>query len=80
MGKGVTGSNLQSTNKNVVKELRSKMAAFVRVSGPPNSSFLVGYPGIPATLVSELYVRNSRWKVLLDVLSYAHKSFNSATN
>lgn len=28
------------------------MAAFVRVSGPPNSSFLVGYPGISATLVS----------------------------
>ncbi|KAJ0336781.1 hypothetical protein COL922a_007548 [Colletotrichum nupharicola] len=26
------------------------MAAFVRVSGPPNSSFLVGYPGISATL------------------------------
>lgn len=28
------------------------MTAFVRVSGPPNSSFLVGYPGISATLVS----------------------------
>ena len=27
------------------------MAAFVRVSGPPNSNFLVGYPGIHATLV-----------------------------
>lgn len=26
-------------------------AASVRVSGPPNSSFLVGYPGISATLV-----------------------------
>ncbi|PGH17098.1 hypothetical protein AJ80_04971 [Polytolypa hystricis UAMH7299] len=26
------------------------MAAFVRVSGPPNSHFLVGYPGISATL------------------------------
>lgn len=26
------------------------MAASVRVSGPPNSSFLVGYPGISATL------------------------------
>ncbi|CAI4218176.1 unnamed protein product [Parascedosporium putredinis] len=26
------------------------MAALVRVSGPPNSSFLVGYPGISATL------------------------------
>ncbi|KAL1617384.1 hypothetical protein SLS56_011037 [Neofusicoccum ribis] len=26
------------------------MAAFVRVSGPPNSNFLVGYPGISATL------------------------------
>lgn len=25
--------------------------ASVRVSGPPNSSFLVGYPGISATLV-----------------------------
>lgn len=29
------------------------MAALVRVSGPPNSNFLVGYPGISATLVSE---------------------------
>ncbi|KAI3539841.1 arrestin, partial [Colletotrichum abscissum] len=28
----------------------ASMAAFVRVSGPPNSSFLVGYPGISATL------------------------------
>lgn len=26
--------------------------ATVRISGPPNSSFLVGYPGISATLVS----------------------------
>ena len=25
--------------------------ATVRISGPPNSSFLVGYPGISATLV-----------------------------
>ncbi|ROW02606.1 hypothetical protein VPNG_07895 [Cytospora leucostoma] len=29
------------------------MAAFVRVSGPPNSNFLVGYPGISATLRRE---------------------------
>lgn len=29
------------------------MAALVRVSGPPNSNFLVGYPGISATLVCE---------------------------
>lgn len=28
------------------------LAANVRVSGPPNSNFLVGYPGISATLVS----------------------------
>lgn len=28
------------------------MAAFVRVSGPPNGNFLRGYPGISATLVS----------------------------
>ncbi|KAI1496183.1 arrestin domain-containing protein [Biscogniauxia marginata] len=28
----------------------AERAAFVRVSGPPNSSFLVGYPGISATL------------------------------
>jgi hypothetical protein len=28
------------------------VAASVRVSGPPNSNFLVGYPGISATLVS----------------------------
>lgn len=27
--------------------------ASVRVSGPPNSSFLVGYPGISATLVRQ---------------------------
>ncbi len=26
------------------------MATFVRISGPPNSNFLVGYPGISATL------------------------------
>ncbi len=32
------------------------MAAFVRVSGPPNSSFLVGYPGISATLVCRTLV------------------------
>ena len=32
------------------------MSAFVRVSGPPNSNFLVGYPGISATLV-RLYAR-----------------------
>lgn len=30
------------------------MAAFVRVSGPPNGNFLVGYPGISATLVSDI--------------------------
>lgn len=30
------------------------MAAFVRVSGPPNGNFLIGYPGISATLVSYL--------------------------
>ena len=29
------------------------MTAFVRVCGPPNSAYLVGYPGISATLVSE---------------------------
>ena len=29
------------------------MSAFVRVCGPPNSAYLVGYPGISATLVSE---------------------------
>lgn len=28
------------------------MAAFVRVSGPPNGNFLIGYPGISATMVS----------------------------
>jgi hypothetical protein len=28
------------------------MAAFVRVSGPPNGNYLIGYPGISATLVS----------------------------
>lgn len=32
------------------------MAALVRVSGPPNSNFLVGYPGISATLVSFGYL------------------------
>lgn len=30
------------------------VSAFVRVSGPPNSNFLVGYPGISATLVMAL--------------------------
>ncbi|KAI0484372.1 arrestin domain-containing protein [Xylariaceae sp. FL0804] len=30
--------------------MADRVAAFVRVSGPPNSSFLVGYPGISATL------------------------------
>ncbi|KAI2625515.1 arrestin domain-containing protein [Xylaria nigripes] len=30
--------------------MNDRVAAFVRVSGPPNSSFLVGYPGISATL------------------------------
>ena len=31
------------------------MTAFVRVSGPPNSNYLVGYPGISATLVSSIF-------------------------
>jgi hypothetical protein len=31
---------------------QSPVTAFVRVSGPPNSNFLVGYPGISATLVT----------------------------
>ncbi|KAI1179572.1 arrestin domain-containing protein [Nemania sp. FL0916] len=30
--------------------MTDRVAAVVRVSGPPNSSFLVGYPGISATL------------------------------
>ena len=30
--------------------------ATVRISGPPNSSFLVGYPGISATLVSFFFL------------------------
>ncbi|KAI0133263.1 arrestin domain-containing protein [Hypoxylon sp. NC0597] len=30
--------------------MAEQVRAFVRVSGPPNSSFLVGYPGISATL------------------------------
>lgn len=30
--------------------------ATVRISGPPNSSFLVGYPGISATLVSRHFL------------------------
>lgn len=32
--------------------MAERVQALVRVSGPPNSSFLVGYPGISATLVS----------------------------
>jgi hypothetical protein len=28
------------------------MTAFVRVSGPANGNFLIGYPGISATMVS----------------------------
>ncbi len=30
------------------------MTAFVRVCGPPNGAYLVGYPGISATLVSRV--------------------------
>lgn len=33
------------------------MTAFVRVSGRPNTNFLVGYPGISATLVRTLFPR-----------------------
>jgi hypothetical protein len=32
--------------------MTDRIPASVRVSGPPNSNFLVGYPGISATLVS----------------------------
>jgi hypothetical protein len=35
-------------------ERKDAVAAFVRVSGPPNSNFLVGYPGISATLVRDV--------------------------
>ncbi len=35
------------------QQLPDTMAASVRVCGPPNSNFLVGYPGISATLVRE---------------------------
>ncbi|KAH8154824.1 uncharacterized protein LAJ45_01355 [Morchella importuna] len=31
-------------------EILEKIPAFVRISGPPNSNFLVGYPGISATM------------------------------
>jgi hypothetical protein len=31
---------------------KQHVPAFVRVTGPPNSNFLVGYPGISATMVS----------------------------
>jgi hypothetical protein len=31
---------------------KTHVPAFVRVTGPPNSNFLVGYPGISATMVS----------------------------
>lgn len=40
------------------------MAATVRVSGPPNSSFLVGYPGISATLV-RAGLQGILWLVLI---------------
>jgi hypothetical protein len=36
------------------------MAAFVRVSGPANGNFLIGYPGISATMVSALYYNLAR--------------------
>lgn len=36
------------------------MAAFVRVSGPPNGNFLIGYPGISATMVSGVVAVNSQ--------------------
>lgn len=37
------------------------MAAFVRVSGPPNGNFLIGYPGISATMVSSGGPVNPSW-------------------
>ena len=50
------------------------MTAFVRVCGPPNGAFLVGYPGISATLVSrkthayaELLERNRTSKDYIDL-------------
>ena len=45
--------------------------AFVRVSGPPNSSFLVGYPGISATLVSLAFPRASASCALLPAAASA---------
>lgn len=35
--------------------------ATVRISGPPNSSFLVGYPGISATLVRRISLSFWSW-------------------
>ncbi len=42
------------------------MTAFVRVCGPPNSAFLVGYPGISATLVGQAPRINSAITLLLE--------------
>lgn len=43
-------SELTSTFGRVGSNSSPPVTAFVRVSGPPNSNFLVGYPGISATL------------------------------
>lgn len=34
------------------RDVSQHVPAFVRVTGPPNSNFLIGYPGIAATMVS----------------------------
>jgi hypothetical protein len=45
-------AELTSTFGRVGSSMSPPVTAFVRVCGPPNSNFLVGYPGISATLVS----------------------------
>ena len=60
------------------------MTAFVRVCGPPNSAFLVGYPGISATLVSETSRLFAAGKRLLEFSNasggYADPAIDIATN
>jgi hypothetical protein len=48
---------------------KQHVPAFVRVTGPPNSNFLVGYPGISATMVSlETFARVADDQWILSVI------------
>jgi len=53
-------------------------SAFVRISGPPNSSFLIGYPGIAATLVCS-QVDSCRDNQITSVATNRRQSRNPTT-